>query len=177
MRRIETRHDGARAPSATLTLPFDRRQKSRLRARLDDGREVAIALKRGCVLEHGDLLELDDGEIVRVVAEPESVSVVRAEGELALCRAAYHLGNRHVPLQIAPGELCYLHDHVLDAMVVQLGLEVRSETRPFAPETGAYGAGHAHLARGHSHHDHDHPHHDHGHSHHDHDHSSNRSRT
>ncbi|HEY6558373.1 MAG TPA: urease accessory protein UreE [Polyangiaceae bacterium] len=136
------------SPLATLTLPYDARQKSRFRAWLDDGREAAVMLPRGTVLRHGDLLLAEDGTRVTVRAEPERVSVATAADALSALRAAYHLGNRHVPLQIAEQQLIYRHDHVLDAMLEQLGLRVSDRLLPFEPETGAYG--HSHTAHAHA---------------------------
>lgn len=136
------RHLGDKPAQATLTLPFDKRQKSRLRARLDDGREVSVVLERGRSLQAGDKLETTQGEVIVVQAEPELVSVVRCSDALLLSRAAYHLGNRHMPLQIQRGELRYSHDHVLDDMLQQLGLQPTSARLPFEPESGAYGHGH-----------------------------------
>ena len=133
---------------ATLTLPFELRQKSRLRTRLDSGEEVGLFLPRGAVLRHGDRLRAADGRVVEVRAAPETVSTARTDDPLRLARAAYHLGNRHVALQLGPGWLRYLHDHVLDGMVRELGLEVICEQAPFEPEVGAYGGGHHH---GHDH--------------------------
>lgn len=135
----------------TLTLPFEQRQKSRLRTRLDNGVDVGLFLPRGTVLRHGDLLRTTSGLVVEVHAAPESVSTARTDDPLLLVRAAYHLGNRHVPLQVGPGWLRYLHDHVLDRMVQELGLAVISEQAPFEPEAGAQGEVNAH------HHHHDHP--------------------
>lgn len=126
---------------ATLTLPFDSRRKSRLRTRLDDGRDVGLFLARGSVLRHGDRLRTTSGLVVEVRAAPEAVSTARTDDALLLARAAYHLGNRHVALQLDPGWLRYLHDHVLDKMVRELGLEVVCEQAPFEPEVGAYGGG------------------------------------
>ncbi len=147
-------------PTAELTLPFDERQKSRLRARLADGREVGLFLPRGHVLRGGDLLQTDDGETIRVKAADEPVSTVRTGDPRALVRAAYHLGNRHVALQIGEGWIRYAHDHVLDEMVRGLGLEVAGESAPFEPEGGAYAHGHSHG--GHSHGGHSHGGHSHG---------------
>lgn len=132
---------------ATLTLPFDQRQKSRLRTRLDSGEDIGLFLPRGTVLRHGDRLRTTTGLVVEVRAAPETVSTARTDDALLLARAAYHLGNRHVALQIGPGWLRYLHDHVLDGMMRELGLTVVSEQVPFEPEAGAYGGdhhGHAH---------------------------------
>ncbi|MEM9071735.1 MAG: urease accessory protein UreE [Myxococcota bacterium] len=133
----------ASSPTATLTLPFDARQKSRQRATLDGGAEVGLFLPRGTVLRDGDLLEATDGTIVAVKAAVERVSRVTASTPLALVRAAYHLGNRHVALQVEEGAVSYRHDHVLDDMVRGLGLEVQVIDAPFEPEPGAY-APHAH---------------------------------
>ena len=136
-------HPGADLPAqATLTLPFEQRQKSRLRTRLDNGEEVGLFLPRGTVLRHGDRLRAANGRVVEVRAAPETVSTARTDDPLRLARAAYHLGNRHVALQLGPGWLRYLHDHVLDGMVRELGLDVVCEQAPFEPEAGAYGGGH-----------------------------------
>ena len=152
-----------------LVLPFDLRQKSRLRVRLASGQEAALMLPRGTVLRGGDRLRAEDGRIVLVVAAAEPVSLVTGGDARALTRAAYHLGNRHVALEIGPDWLRLIHDHVLDDMLRGLGMTVRVETAPFEPEGGAYGGGHHHhhdRDPGHAHpHDHDHPHHSHGNGH------------
>ena len=129
----------------TLTLAFDARQRSRQRVRLDDGQEYALLLPRGTVLQHGDRLRDVHGRIVRVCAAAEAVSTVHANDPLQLARACYHLGNRHVPLQITAHWLRYRHDHVLDDLVARLGLTVTREQARFEPESGAYdnGSGHA----------------------------------
>jgi len=141
MKRIEHDAHPGSPHQATLTLPFDLRQKSRLRVRLDDGQDAALNLPRGRVLRGGDLLCADDGTVVLVRAAAEEVSTVTAESPTALARAAYHLGNRHVPVQIGAGFLRYGHDHVLDDMVRALGVSVRVEQAAFEPEGGAYGHG------------------------------------
>lgn len=135
--------------TGTLSLTYEQRSRSRLRARLDDGREVGILLPRGEILIHGELLADERGELIRVQAAAEEVSCARTDDPRLLARAAYHLGNRHVALQIAPGRLCWLHDHVLDAMVRGLGLSVSVERMPFEPEAGAYGG--AAMVQGHGH--------------------------
>lgn len=159
--RIETPDE---TPALTLTLPFDQRQKSRFRATLDDGSEVAVQLPRGTVLRGGDVLRAADGRLVSVRAADEAVSTVAADDARLLARAAYHLGNRHMPLEVGDGWLRYQHDHVLDDMVAALGLLVRFEQAPFEPEAGAYAGGHGHH---HSHHHGGHhaPQHEHGHGH------------
>src|SRR5215213_7701280 len=140
-------------PGARLTLDYDDRLKTRRPVRLDDGEQAALALPRGTVLHHGDWLRTDAGEVLEVRAAAETLSTVRVDDPLALARAAYHLGNRHIPVQIEVGTLRYQHDHVLDDLVRALGLSVHTERAPFQPEGGAYGHGHTH---GHDHHDHDH---------------------
>jgi urease accessory protein len=133
----------------TLTLPYELRQKSRLRANLDNGDEVGLVLPRGTVLRGGDCLKSESGKVILVQAAEEVVSTVYEKDPTLFARACYHLGNRHVPLQIGAGWLRYLHDHVLDDMLQGLGLHVTSERAPFEPEAGAYGGGHHH-------HDHEH---------------------
>lgn len=143
-----------------ICLPFDERKKSRLRTRTVCGEEIGLMLPRGQILRDGTLLQDETGRVIAVKAAKEYVSTVVSHDTLLLTRAAYHLGNRHVPLQIGDGWLRYQHDHVLDDMVIGLGLRVITAEQPFEPEDGAYAGGHAH---GH-HHDHEH-----GHHHHDHD--------
>lgn len=150
----------------TLTLPFESRQKSRLRVMLDDGREAGLVLSRGHVLRGGDCLRAEDGTVVCIKAAEEAVTTVTNDHATELARAAYHLGNRHVALQVGEGWLRYLADHVLDDMVVSLGMTINHEKAPFEPESGAYHShGHNHS---HSHaHDHKHEHsHSHGHGNH-----------
>lgn len=148
-----TRRLDAGKPLASLTLPLEKRIRSRLRAVLDDGREVGLFLERGQVLRDGDLLASADGLVVRVRAAPEPVSEVACADPLLLARACYHLGNRHVALQIKEGRLRYQHDHVLDDMLRGLGLEPGFAEAPFEPEPGAYGgSAHGHgQSHGHSH--------------------------
>jgi len=145
----------------TLTLPFDLRQKSRLKATLDNKTEVGLMLPRGGLLRGGDLLRAEDGTVIKVVSAAESVSKVTHSDPLMIMRASYHLGNRHVPLQISDDYLCYTHDHVLDEMVIGLGLQVECVMAPFEPEGGAYGGGHKHGDDDHNeahHHSHTHQH-------------------
>lgn len=134
---------------ASLTLPFDQRQKSRLRAKLDNGEEVGLFLQRGAVLRDGDCIRAENGLIIQLHAAPEPVSTVNSRDTFLLQRVCYHLGNRHVPLQINTQWVRYLQDHVLDQMVESLGLAATHELAPFEPEAGAY---HSH---GHNHHHHD----------------------
>ena len=129
-------------PTRTLTLSYQSRTKSRLLAKLDNGEDVGLFLERGKVLRGGDVLIGPEGLAVLIIAAEETVSVARTDDGLRLARACYHLGNRHVALQIEPGELRYLTDHVLDDMVRGLGLVVVQESAPFEPESGAYDHGH-----------------------------------
>ena len=148
-KRLET----AARVDAIAVLTLEQRVRSRQRIRLDDGGEAGLLLPRGETLKDGDLLTTDDDSLtVRIVAAPECLSIAVCDDALLLARACYHLGNRHVALQIEPGRLCWLHDHVLDAMVTGLGLEVTVQDAPFEPEPGAYG-GHA-SGHGHAHHAH-----------------------
>lgn len=132
--RLETPVDA----QATLTLPFELRQKSRLHTQLDSGENVGIILSRGTVLRGGDCLRAENGLVVKLQAAVEPVSTVTSDKPLLLLRACYHLGNRHVAMQIDQNRLRYLQDHVLDEMVTSLGLTVHHEQAPFEPEAGAY---------------------------------------
>ncbi len=148
------------AATKSLTLTFDQRCRSRLRTTLDDGTPASVILERGTVLRGGDRVIADDGLVIAIHAASELVSTVQAQDPLRLAMAAYHLGNRHVPLEIAEGWLRYQHDHVLDDMVIGLGLEIVVEHAPFEPVGGSYtGAqrySHA-FERSHEHeHEHDH---------------------
>lgn len=138
--RLTERLDRFHEPEAVLTLPFDMRQKSRFRAVLDDGREAQIVLPRGSgVLRGGELLGGPEAPVVVVLAALEPVSTASHRDPRLLARAAYHLGNRHVPLQVGGDWVRYHADHVLDAMVHSLGLRVLHEQARFEPEAGAYG--------------------------------------
>jgi len=137
--------------SKTLTLTAEERARSRHTFTADDGSLVCLQLPRGTVLRDGDVLSSAAGERVRVRAKAEPVYTVTAKTPHKLLRAAYHLGNRHVSLEIAPDYLRLIPDSVLKDMLLAMGLEVREETHPFHPETGAYAQEHSH---GHSHHHH-----------------------
>ena len=153
-----------RAPS--VELDWDVRQKSRFDATDSSGRHLGVFLPRGTLVRGGDVLIAEDGSMVRVLAAPQPVLVVRpcsAHGTpFDLVRAAYHLGNRHVQLELQPDHLKFEPDHVLADMLRQMHLIVTEEQSAFEPEGGAYAAGgHSH---GHGGHDHGNDH-DHGHSH------------
>lgn len=137
------------AITGVLALPFERRQRPRQRAALECGREIGLLLQRGTVLRGGDRLKAETGEIVAVVAAPEAVSTVRCSDTRQLARIAYHLGNRHVALEVGDGWVRYAADHVLDDMVRGLGAAAIRGLAPFEPEAGAYSAEHSHSS-GHS---------------------------
>ena len=130
--------------TGSVTLPLESRNKSRLKVTLDDGSQAGLFLPRGTVLRDGDLVACGEGQIIEIKAAPETLSSVHCDDPLLLARACYHLGNRHVLLQIESGLLRYQHDHVLDDLIAGLGLSVTVEQAPFEPEPGAYGDyGHA----------------------------------
>jgi urease accessory protein len=130
--------------AARISLPFDARQKSRQRTRLDGGEEVAIDLPRGLMLRGGDRLLASDGRVVEVVAPPERVLHIECDSPEALARAAYHLGNRHVAVQVGAGWLRIAADAVLERMLAGLGARLSSLEAPFEPEAGAYAGHHRH---------------------------------
>lgn len=149
---IEQPYTGPNAASEQLALPFETRCKTRLRTHLVSGEEAGLFLERGTVLRHGDKLLAKDGRIVEVIAAPEALIEGRSDDPLLLAKAAYHLGNRHVAVMLAPGLIRFGRDHVLGEMVRGLGLAVSEVDAPFEPESGAYGGhsgGHAHP-HGHS---------------------------
>ena len=127
-----------------LIMPFELRQKSRLRARLESGAEVGVFLDRGTILRGGDYLKCDDGRVVRVEAALEDVYIVKCITPQELMRATYHLGNRHVPLEVGETWLKLKRDAVLRDMLLGLGATVSEAQLPFEPEAGAYGGGHTH---------------------------------
>jgi urease accessory protein len=122
-----------------VILSFDQRQKSRLRAKLESGEEVALVLPRGRVLRGGDRVTTTDGRVVEIVGAPEKLLHIEAS---SLARIAYHLGNRHVPVQVGEGYLRIAEDHVLEDMLRGLGARVSHVEAPFEPEAGAYGHQH-----------------------------------
>ncbi|QBZ82454.1 Urease accessory protein UreE [Hydrogenovibrio crunogenus] len=140
----------------SLTLTFKQREKSRLKVSLLSGESVGLFLPRGSVLKQGDLLTNDAGDVLEVCAAEESVSTIYTDDMHLLLRIAYHLGNRHVPLQVESTWLRYAHDHVLDDMVRLLGGHVTVEQAPLQPESGAYGGGHQHGHDHESSHSHNH---------------------
>jgi urease accessory protein len=158
--------------AATVELDWDVRQKSRFQATDSAGRTLGVFLARGTVVRGGDVLVAADGSLIVVKAAPQPVLQVRHCREhgspFDLLRAAYHLGNRHVPLELQADLLQFEPDPVLADMLRRQHLIVTEAQAAFEPEGGAYGEGAGH---GHHHHDHDHDHgHGHGHGHEGHDH-------
>lgn len=133
----------------SVALVYDERKRSRLKVILASGTEGGIFLARGDHLHHGDKLAAENGSaVVEILAAPEKLIEAVADSPLLFARAAYHLGNRHVPVQIVPteggGKLRFQTDHVLADMVRGLGCVVSETEAPFEPESGAYGGGHQH---------------------------------
>ncbi|HJV28343.1 MAG TPA: urease accessory protein UreE [Aromatoleum sp.] len=149
---LEALYDGPEAATERLQLDFAYRTKSRLRAKLASGEEVGMFLPRGTILRGGQKLRGCDGRIVDVVAAPEDLLEARCAEALGLARAAYHLGNRHVAVEVgsdAMGEWLRIQaDHVLEGMLVGLGARVTALRAPFEPEAGAYAHGHQHPGDG-----------------------------
>lgn len=158
-----------------VSLDWDTRQKSRFEATDSAGRRLGVFLPRGSVVRGGDVLVAEDGSLVRVHAAAQPLLIVRACPEhgspFDLMRAAYHLGNRHVAIELGPTQLKIEPDHVLADMLRRMHLIVTAAEEGFDPEGGAYQGGHGGHAhdheQGHDHgHDHGHGHgHDHGHGH------------
>ena len=148
--------------AASVVLDWDTRQKSRFDTEDSQGRHLGVFLPRGTVVRGGDVLVSEDGSLVKVIATPQPVMVVRHCGQHGtphdLLRAAYHLGNRHVQLELQADALLLEPDHVLAAMLRQMHLLVTDELAPFEPEAGAYSEAHAdaHSSAPSEPHDHNH---------------------
>ncbi len=170
-----TQGDGLAKPmlarASEVVLGWDVRQKSRFETTDSLGRTLGVFLPRGTTIRGGDVLVAADGSMIRVVSAPQSVLKITHSTQHGtpydLIRAAYHLGNRHVPIELKPDHLKIEPDHVLAEMLRAMHLIVNAVDEPFEPESGAYSSGgHAH---GHGHnHSHDHSHHGHEHAHHAH---------
>lgn len=127
----------------TLSLTAEERTRTRHRFETSEGQVLYLRLPRGTVLQDGDLLQSEDGTlVVRIAAKPELVLTVTSETPIDLLRASYHLGNRHVSIEVAPNYLRLSPDPVLQAMLEQLGVKVKEEIVSFQPEGGAYGHRH-----------------------------------
>ena len=144
--------------AATVELDWDVRQKSRFDATDSQGRPLGVFLPRGTLVRGGDVLVVEDGSMVRVMAAPQPVLVITPCAEhgssFDLVRAAYHLGNRHVQIELKPDHLKIEPDHVLADMLRAMHLTVQDALAAFEPEGGAYAAG----GHGHGHHEHAHDH-------------------
>ena len=160
--------------AATVELDWDVRQKSRFDTTDSQGRQIGVFLPRGTVVRGGDVLVAEDGSLVRVLAAPQAVLRITHCSQhgtpFDLTRAAYHLGNRHVPIELKPDHLKIEPDHVLADMLRAMHLIVQESEDAFEPEGGAYAS---HGGHGHGHgHEHGHDHHDHGDHSHPHEHTS-----
>ena len=145
--------------ATTVELDWDVRQKSRFDATDSEGRKLGVFLPRGTLVRGGDVLVSEDGSLVKVIAAPQAVLVITACADhgtpFDLTRAAYHLGNRHVPIELQPDRLLIEPDHVLADMLRAMHLTVVADTLAFEPEGGAYAAGGHNHGHGHDHgHDH-----------------------
>ena len=145
MLTLHTKIDAASTLYGCLVLPYDQREKCRLRGRLESGEEVAVFTARGSVLRNGDLLTGADTRVVQVVAALEPTYALHCANQHVLARCAFHLGNRHAQVQVGAGVLRIRVDPVLKEMVEGLGARVVEESAVFEPEQGAYaGSGHRH---------------------------------
>ena len=147
-------------PLDRVLLDWDHRFRRRLALTTESGAALLLDLAQAARLRAGDALVLEDGGLIEVHARAEALAEIHAHDPGALARIAWHLGNRHLPVQLtADGEHLRIHrDHVIEAMVEGLGGHVEAIEAPFDPEAGAYAGGH-----GHHHHDHDGHGHGHGH--------------
>ncbi|MGB3405830.1 MAG: urease accessory protein UreE [Microcoleaceae cyanobacterium] len=122
-----------------LALTAEQRTRSRQSIHLPNGQQIYLRLPRGTLLTEGDLLKAEQSDyITKIIAQPEAVITVISQNDLDLIRAAYHLGNRHVPIEITSNYLRFSPDPVLESMLIHLGLDLKQETAPFYPESGAY---------------------------------------
>lgn len=140
------------AETATVTLAHADRHRRRIRMFDDDGTPFLLDLPRAEYLHDGDGLRLEEGGVLRVVAAEEAVADIACADTVHLARVAWHLGNRHLAVQVLDdGRLRIAHDHVIEDMVEGLGASVTRRTAPFQPEGGAYAAGHGGHGHGHAH--------------------------
>lgn len=127
-----------------ITLDYDERHRRRFRYVSANGIEFLLDLARATVLQDGDGLMLDDGRIILVRAAPEALTEIRADSRTELMRLAWHIGNRHLPAQLAGDRIYIREDYVITEMLRGLGASLRSVLAPFSPEQGAYAGGHGH---------------------------------
>lgn len=164
-------------PADTIVLEFDDRHRRRMAMTTTRGIKFLLDLPKTVALRGGDLLVLDDGRVIEVIAAPEPLIEIRCADAAQMVRIAWHLGNRHLPTQLMGKHLRIRRDHVIEDMVRRLGARIIEIEAPFDPEGGAYLTppavhGHDHHGHDHAHHVHDeHCGHDHGHGHGDHAHA------
>lgn len=172
--QVIARGDWKGEPADAVVLDFDDRHRRRLAMEGVGGLNFLLDLPEAVALRGGDALKLEDGRIIEVVGAAESLAEIRAESPEHLLRFAWHLGNRHLPVQVSGQRLRIRRDHVIEAMVAGLGGQVRAIEAAFDPEGGAYAEpshAHGHHDHGHDHHHGHHKHEHHGHDHHHHDHA------
>ncbi len=141
------------AATDEVLIDFDRRHRRRIVLKTEAGQSLLLDLPQAARLRDGDGLQLDTGPTIRVRARPEPLAEIHAHSDAELIRIAWHLGNRHLPVQLLRDKIRIRRDHVIEAMVEQLGGHVDIIEAPFDPEAGAYAGGHSHS------HDDDHHHH------------------
>ena len=132
-----------------VLIDFDRRHRRRILLTTEAGAEILLDLAHAVRLRHGDGLLLDSGAIIKVEARPEPLADIHTHSDGELVRIAWHLGNRHLPVQLIIGQrggdrIRIRRDHVIEDMVEQLGGHVDIIDAPFDPEAGAYAGGHQH---------------------------------
>ncbi|MDT7953037.1 MAG: urease accessory protein UreE [Acetobacteraceae bacterium] len=148
MIRVETIHPAGSwsgTVTDTVSIDYDRRHRRRHVLTAASGAELLIDLPQAVRLRDGDGLALEDGRLVQVKAAPESLLEIHAHGPAELVRIAWHLGNRHLPVQLLGDRIRIRSDHVIEAMVAGLGGHAEAIEAPFDPEAGAYAGGHGHA--------------------------------
>ncbi|GDY27018.1 urease accessory protein UreE [Agarivorans sp. Toyoura001] len=125
-----------------VVLSYELRKKARIKAQTEDKQDIGFFLERGQVLQNGQFLEAENGEVVEIKSADELVTTAYSDNPLMFAKVCYHLGNRHTPLQVGKGWVRFQPDHVLQDLVELYGLRVEQHQGPFDPETGAY---HSHL--------------------------------
>jgi urease accessory protein len=146
--KVELAASVATTADDRVLLDFDARYRRRTSMRTEQGFEFLLDLERAQRLRHGDLLLLEDGRRVQVAAAPESLVEIRSDAIGGLSRLAWHLGNRHLPVMLAPDYIRIRRDHVIEDMVRGLGGTVTPVHAPFDPERGAYAGGPVHAHEG-----------------------------
>ncbi len=145
-----------------VLIDFDRRHRRRIVLKTESGQDLLLDLPQAARLRDGDGLVLDSGGTIRVRARAEPLAEIHAHSDAELVRIAWHLGNRHLPVQLIRDKIRIRRDHVIEAMVEQLGGHVDLIEAPFDPEAGAYAGGHSHSHDDDDHHHGHHHHHPHG---------------